>query len=169
MTEPKPAAGHPEPSDLPDLPVTFRPMVTRIVLMTIGAAVFTVLTAVAILLPAGGAVSWTLGDRLTFSGVGLIVWAVMALLSRPRATAGPDGVTVVNLTTTRHLAWPEILRVTLRPGDPWVTLDLADGTVQAVMAIQPGVARRRALADARALRALAAAFGTPDAAQRPSR
>ncbi|MGK5529212.1 PH domain-containing protein [Streptomyces sp. URMC 129] len=166
MTAPTPAG----PPGLPDLPVTFRPVVTRIVLMAIGAAVFGALTLVAVLLPAGGAVSWSLGDRLAFVGCGLLAWAVLALLSRPRVTAGPDGVTVVNLTTTRHLAWPEILRVTLRPGDPWVTLDLADGTVQAVMAIQPGVARSRALADARALRALAEAFGgVADAGGRPSR
>ncbi|WP_326600160.1 PH domain-containing protein [Streptomyces sp. NBC_01803] len=159
----------PSPEGLPELPVTFRPMVTRVVLMTIGAAVFGVLTLVAVLLPADGAMSWSLGDRLAFVGSGLLVWAVLALLSRPRVTAGPEGVTVVNLTTTRHLTWPQILRVTLRPGDPWVTLDLADGTVQAVMAIQPGVARRRALADARTLRALAETHGTAGAADRTSR
>jgi hypothetical protein len=153
----------PQPSPaLPRLPVTFRPIVTRIVLLTVGAAVFGVLALIAVLLPAGGAVSWSLPDRLTVAASGLVVWAVLALLSRPKAVADAGGLTVVNLTTRRRLEWAEVLRVTLRPGDPWVTLDLADGTVLAVMAIQPGVARRRALADARALRALVEALGTAE-------
>jgi hypothetical protein len=144
----------------PDLPVTFRPIVTRVVLLSIGAAVFGVLTLIAVLLPAGGDVEWHPAERVALAGSGLLVWGVLLLLSRPRLTADRDGVTVVNLTTVRRLAWAEIVRVTLRPGDPWVTLDLADGTVLPVMAIQPGVARRRALDDARALRSLAESRGT---------
>jgi hypothetical protein len=144
----------------PGLPVTFRPLVTRIVLMSVGAATFGVLTLVAVLLPAQGAVSWSPGDRVILSASGLLAWSVLALLSRPKAVADRQGVTVTNLTTRRRLEWAEILRVTLRPGDPWVTLDLADGSTLAVMAIQPGIARERALADARALRALAEKYGT---------
>jgi hypothetical protein len=147
-------------SPAPELPVTFRPVVTRIVLMSVGAATFGVLTLIAVLLPAQGAVGWSAGDRAAVSAGGLLAWGVLALLSRPKAVADAAGLTVTNLTTRRRLAWAEILRVTLRPGDPWVTLDLADGTTLAVMAIQPGVARRRALADARALRALAEKHGT---------
>jgi hypothetical protein len=144
----------------PGLPVTFRPLVTRIVLMSVGAATFGVLTLVAVLLPAQGAASWSPGDRVILSASGLLAWSVLALLSRPKAVADRQGVTVTNLTTRRRLEWAEILRVTLRPGDPWVTLDLADGSTLAVMAIQPGIARERALADARALRALAEKYGT---------
>lgn len=155
MSTSEPAASQP-----PELPVTFRPVVTRVVLLSIGAAVFLTLTLIAVLLPAGEALDWSLADRLTFSLGGLVVWAVLALLSRPRVTADAEGVTVVNLTVKRRLAWAEILRVNLRPGDPWVTLDLADGTVLAAMGIQPGVARRTALEHARALRALVETHGT---------
>lgn len=150
----------PGPAGAPRLPVVFRPVATRIVLLVTGAAVFAVLTVVAVLLPTRGAASWHAGDRIAISAGGLLVWAVLALLSRPRAAAGRQGLTVTNLTTRRHLAWEQILRVTLRPGDPWVTLDLSDGTTLAVMAIQPALARRRAVADARMLRALAEAYGT---------
>ncbi len=161
MTTPREGAREPAGTPaLPPLPLTIRPVVTRVVLMAIGAVVFAVLTLIAALLPAGGAISWSLGERALVSAAGLLVWGVLALLSRPRAVADLDGVTVVNLTTTRRLAWAEVVRVTLRPGDPWVTLDLADGTVLPVMAVQPGVSRRRALADARTLRALAEAHGT---------
>nr|WP_110946037.1 PH domain-containing protein [Streptomyces avicenniae] len=140
-------------------PVTFRPTVTRIVLLAIGSGVLAVLTLIAFLLPADGAVTWGVGDRAALVGSGLLVLAVTLLLARPRVTADRDGVTVVNLTTTRRLAWAQVVRVTLRPGDPWVSLDLADGTVLAVMAIQPGVSRARSMEQARALRALAEAGG----------
>ncbi|MGP4111701.1 PH domain-containing protein [Streptomyces sp. 4N509B] len=155
----------PGPVRPPELPVTFRPVVTRLVLMTVGVVTFLVLTLVAVLLPAKGAVSWSFGDRVAVSASGLLACGVLTLLSRPKAVADRDGVTVINLTTRRCLAWPEILRVTLRRGDPWVTLDLADGTTLAVMAIQPGLARSRAVADARTLRALVEIYGSapPDA------
>ncbi|MDT0268859.1 PH domain-containing protein [Streptomyces sp. DSM 44915] len=143
----------------PTLPLTIRPTLTRVVLLAIGLLTWAILTLIAVLLPAGGAVSWGLGDRLAVSGSGLLVCAMLALLSRPRVTADEAGVTVVNLTTVRRLSWPEIVRVTLRPGDAWVTLDLADGTVLPVMAIQPGVSRERSLADARTLRDLVDRLG----------
>ncbi|KAB8162643.1 PH domain-containing protein [Streptomyces sp. 3MP-14] len=148
------------PHDERALPLTLRPTLTRVVLLVAGLTVVGVLTLIAVLLPAGGAVSWGLGDRLAIVGSGLLVLAVLALLARPRVSADAEGVTVVNLTTVRRLAWQEIVRVTLRPGDPWVTLDLADGTVLPVMAIQPGVSRERSLADARTLRSLAESLGS---------
>jgi Bacterial PH domain len=160
VTDPRDREAPPPPDDPAELPVTFRPVVTRIVLLTVGLTTFGVLTLIATLLPAGGAVSWSLGDRAAVSGSGLLACCVLLMLSRPKAVADREGLTVVNLTVRRRLVWAEILRVSLRPGDPWVTLDLADGTTLAVMAIQPGLSRRRALDDARTLRALAERHGT---------
>lgn len=76
------------------------------------------------------------------------------LLSRPKVVADESGVTVVNIAGRRKLAWAEILQVNLRPGDPWVFLNLSDGTSLAALGIQPGIAKQRAIRDARALRAL---------------
>lgn len=59
-----------------------------------------------------------------------------------------------------RLEWAQILRVNLRPGDPWVFLDLSDGTSLPALGIQPGVAKAQAIGDARALRALAETRGT---------
>jgi PH (Pleckstrin Homology) domain-containing protein len=140
---------------LPALPVTFRPNRTRAVLLTVGAAVFAVLTVVALTLPATST-----GERVTFVVTGLLFLGVLLLLSRPHVTADEGGVTVVNLTTRRRLEWAEVLRVNLRQGDPWVSLDLADGTSLPAMGIQPGIAKERAIADASALRALAERYGT---------
>ncbi|MFI8951721.1 PH domain-containing protein [Streptomyces sp. NPDC053750] len=135
--------------DLPALPVTFRPGVTRAVLTVLAVVTFVTITAVGMLLDGLG-----LGERLSFALTALLLAGVLLLLARPRVVADEAGVTVINLTNKRRLAWPEILRVNLRQGDPWVFLDLSDGTSLPVLGIQPGIARQRAIDDARTLRAL---------------
>jgi hypothetical protein len=141
--------------ELPALPVVFRPTRTRIVLLTVGAAMFTVITAVALLLE-----KLSPAERSSFIFTALLFLGVLVLLSRPKVVADENGVTVVNLTRTRQLEWAEILRVNLRPGDPWVFLDLSDGTSLPVLGIQPGIAKAHAIRDARTLRALAETRGS---------
>ncbi|MEU0161195.1 PH domain-containing protein [Streptomyces sp. NPDC006261] len=136
--------------ELPTLPVTFRPTLTRVVLLSVGLAMFLVITVIALMLE-----RLTPGERITFIFVAALFLGVLALLSRPKVTADDTGVTVVNITRTRRLAWEEILRVNLRSGDPWVFLDLSDGTSMPALGIQPGMAKQQAIRDARALRALA--------------
>ncbi|MCX5202622.1 PH domain-containing protein [Streptomyces sp. NBC_00237] len=140
---------------LPALPVTFRPNRTRAVLLTVGTAMFVVVSAVGFLLEGLGP-----GERITFVFTGALFFGVLLLLSRPKVVADEGGVTVVNLTTKRRLAWAEILKVNLRPGDAWVFLDLSDGTSLPALGIQPGVAKEKAIRDARALRDLVEAHGT---------
>jgi hypothetical protein len=137
-------------SELPALPVTFRPGRTRAVLLTAGVAIFVVITTVAMLLE-----QLTPGEKLSFVFTGAVLFAVLALLARVKVVADESGVTVVNIVSRRHLEWAEILQVNLRPGDPWVFLNLSDGTSQPALGIQPGIAKERAIADARTLRALA--------------
>ncbi|MDX2939689.1 PH domain-containing protein [Streptomyces ipomoeae] len=136
-------------SSLPDLPVTFRPGRTRAVLLTAGAAIFVVITAVAMLLE-----RLSMGERISFVFTGALLCGVLVLLSRPKVVADESGVTVVNIAGRRRLDWAEIVKVNLRVGDPWVFLDLTDGTSLPALGIQPGIAKQRAIADAQALRAL---------------
>ncbi|MET8411212.1 PH domain-containing protein [Streptomyces sp. NPDC005195] len=146
-------------SDLPVLPVTFRPSRTRAVLLTAGVAIFVVITTVAMLLE-----QLSPGERVSFVFTAALLLGVLLLLSRPKVVADESGVTVVNIASSRHLDWAEILQVNLRPGDPWVFLNLSDGTSLPALGIQPGIARQRAIDDARALRALAEArsIGDPE-------
>lgn len=144
---------------LAGLPRTFRPVVTRVVLLTLGVALLVALTVVALMMPDDGAGPWSTGDRAVVIIMGVLIGAGLALLSRPKVIVTADGVTVVNLTVKRRLAWAEVLRVNLRPGDAWVHLDLADGTTLAVMGIQPGIAKEQALSDARLLRSLVETLG----------
>ncbi|MGW5734512.1 MULTISPECIES: PH domain-containing protein [Streptomyces] len=139
-----------EQTDIPALPVTFRPSRTRAVLLSAGAAILVVLTVIALLIP-----GLSPGERLSFIFTGVLLLGVLMLLSRPKVVADESGVTVVNIATSRRLAWAEIVQVNLRPGDPWVFLNLSDGTSLPAMGIQPGIAKQRAISDARALRALA--------------
>jgi hypothetical protein len=141
--------------DLPTLPVTFRPGRTRAVLLTAGVVIFVVITTVALLLEQLSA-----GERLSFVFTAAVLFGVLLLLSRPKVVADETGVTVVNIASRRHLDWAEIVQVNLRPGDPWVFLNLSDGTSLPALGIQPGIAKKRAIEDARALRALAEARST---------
>ncbi|MEU3979844.1 PH domain-containing protein [Streptomyces sp. NPDC026672] len=145
--------------DLPALPVTFRPGRTRAVLLTAGVVIFLVVSGVAMLLEQLGP-----GERLSFVVTGALILWVLAQLARVRVVADETGVTVVNIVSRRRLEWAEILQVNLRAGDPWVFLNLSDGTSLPALGIQPGIARERAVADARALRALAEArsIGDPE-------
>ncbi|MET9777044.1 PH domain-containing protein [Streptomyces sp. NPDC006367] len=135
--------------DLPALPVTFRPGRTRAVLLVLAVAALVTVTTVGMLLP-----GLAPAERISFALTALVMAGVLLLLARPKVVADETGVTVVNLTRVRRLEWPEILRVNLRQGDPWVFLDLSDGTSLPALGIQPGIAKQRAIADARALRAL---------------
>ncbi|GAA2552912.1 MULTISPECIES: PH domain-containing protein [Streptomyces] len=143
------------PGGPPALPVTFRPGRTRAVLLTAAAAIFVVITLIALLLKQLGP-----GERISFVFTAALLAGVLYLLARPKVVADETGVTVVNITSRRRLEWAEILQVNLRPGDPWVFLDLSDGTSLPTLGIQPGIAKQRAIADARALRALVEARST---------
>jgi len=148
-------------SELPALPVTFRPGRTRAVLLTSGAVIFVVITVVALMLEPLGP-----GERLSFVVTGALLFGVLAVLARVKVVADESGVTVVNIVGRRHLEWAEIVQVNLRPGDPWVFLNLSDGTSLPALGIQPGIAKERAIADARTLRALAEARSIRDPEQR---
>ncbi|MFC4504599.1 MULTISPECIES: PH domain-containing protein [Streptomyces] len=144
-------------SELPNLPVTFRPGRTRAVLLSAGVAIFLVISAIAMLLEKLGP-----GERLSFVFTGGLIFWVLARLARVRVVADDSGVTVVNIASSRRLDWAEIIQVNLRPGDPWVFLNLTDGTSLPALGIQPGIDKQQAIADARALRALVEARSVRD-------
>ncbi|MEU6146462.1 PH domain-containing protein [Streptomyces sp. NPDC047081] len=144
-------------SELPVLPVTFRPGTTRAVLLGAAGAIFVTITAVALLLEQLGP-----GERLSFIFTAALLAGVLFLLARVKVVADDTGVTVQNIASRRRLAWAEIIQVNLRPGDPWVFLNLSDGTSLPALGIQPGIAKERAIADARTLRALVEARSPRD-------
>lgn len=148
------AVGSPGGDGVPMLPVTWRPGRTRVIVFLVAVSMAASMSLVAALLPSDGGAPWPLPDRIAFGAVGFAGAAVLLVLARPKATADRDGLTVVNMLRTHRLEWPQIVRVNLRPGDPWVLLDLDSGETLAVMGIQPSsgpAPARRAVAELRAL------------------
>jgi Bacterial PH domain len=116
--------------------------------------VVVVLTVVALALPARTARSgYGTSDRVGVVLFGLLLAAGLYRLGRPRVTVDENGVEVVNVIRRRRLEVTEVVRVTLRVGDPWAVLDLDDGTSLAAMGIQgsEGARARRQVDDLRAL------------------
>ena len=142
--------------DPPTLPTAWRPLLTCSVLLGLALVSLVFFCGMAAL----GPDDWQQRDRVGIAVVGLLFALVLTLLARPVARADREGVTVVNFVRKRRLEWAEILGVNLRQGDPWVVLDLADGTTLAVVAIQLGSGRRQAIRAARELRACVDAYGT---------
>ena len=158
MTENNPSElddpyGLPVPATVPPLPVVFRPTKTRAVVLVVSILLITSLAVLAALLPRSGASPWPVGDRIAFAMIGPLISSGLYLLARPKIMADEQGVTVVNTLRTQRLEWAEIVRVNLRPGDPWVLLDLDNGEVLPAMGIQAsgGKAARRAAGELRAL------------------
>ncbi|MCL1870465.1 MAG: PH domain-containing protein [Promicromonosporaceae bacterium] len=86
--------------------------------------------------------------------VALLLWRLGGVHARPSAS----GLVVRNLFVTRRLAWPQILAVRMTVDDPWVVLDLADGTTLPVMAIQRADGER-GMREARRLLGLVRSLG----------
>lgn len=76
------------------------------------------------------------GDKIGVACIGVPIAAVLLLLARPSLTVSADGLVVRNLVGSRRLSWAEVVSVRLGPDDSWASLDVADGTSLAVMALQ---------------------------------
>jgi hypothetical protein len=148
------AVGSPGEDGLPILPITWRPSRTRVIVFVVAVLMASSMSLVAALLPSDGGAPWPLADRIAFGAIGFVGAAVLCVLARPKVVADDRGVTIVNMLRTHRLEWPQIVRVNLRPGDPWVLLDLDSGDTLAAMGIQPSngpQSARQAVADLRSL------------------
>jgi hypothetical protein len=76
------------------------------------------------------------GDKVGVACVGIPIAVVLLLLARPSLTVSADGLVVRNLVGSRRLGWAEVVAIRLGPDDSWASLDVADGTSLAVMALQ---------------------------------
>ena len=116
----------------PDAP--FRPVRGRVVplVMAVIAVVLTVSVSIGMVVSG----LWGPADQLLLVALGLGIAAFLWRYASIRAVPVEGGLRVRNLLLTRTVAWDEILAVRFPEGDPWVTLELDDTDVLAVMAIQ---------------------------------
>jgi hypothetical protein len=120
---------HPNEADL------YRPFVStrgRRVALGVGVTQFVVLTAGGVSLPPP--FTWVEKGQVVL--VALLIAYALWRFARVRAIADGTGLVVHNLLRTTRLEWAQIVAVRLGGGNPWVSLDLADGDTLAVMAIQ---------------------------------
>jgi PH (Pleckstrin Homology) domain-containing protein len=138
---------------VPALPKTWRPRKARIVAFGIAAVVTLVVLLLALLLPWGGGRPFGVSDRIGIVAIGAVVVAVLVREGLVKLTADDQGLFVVNLFRKHRLDWSDVESVSLRRGDPWLMLDLADGERLAVMGIQStdGPSARAAAAEVAAL------------------
>ncbi|WP_020573253.1 PH domain-containing protein [Actinopolymorpha alba] len=123
-------------SALPALPHTWRPRFVPVVAVTVAVLLVVAAGGMWILLPADARAQFTWPQTATLGLFLLVLLYGLYRLGRLKVRADAGGLTIVNLIRTRRLEWAEVLRVNLRPGDPWVQLDIDDGTTVQVMAIQ---------------------------------
>ena len=137
---PTPSPGSPGPAHPrgQDPYAVFRPRRGRLVAWVAAVASLLIFTIGAVTLPRtdplfGG---WGLTDRLMLVGCGVLVALLMWRYATIRAVPSTSGLVVRNLVTTRRLEWTQIVRVSFGGGAPWVSVELDDTDIVAVMAIQ---------------------------------
>jgi hypothetical protein len=121
-----------------------------------------VLGTLAFAMPGAGPVAFGWFDRLGVLLIAAGVAWVLSLFARVRAVPSPEGLHVRNLVRQHDLEWTQIVTVRFGGGDPWVTLDLDDGEILPVMAIQRADGER-GTAEARRLATLVWAHSRTDA------
>jgi hypothetical protein len=148
-----PAASDPAKGSLPALPVRFRPLGVRLAVMLFGGLLTVVALVIWFAFDAETRARFTAPQLVTIFALAGGAYACGYALSRSRVDARPEGLVVVNGYKTRRLEWSQVLGVSLKPGSPWVMLDLSDGTTVPAMGIQ-GSDGARATRQMRLLRAL---------------
>ncbi|GAB3262005.1 PH domain-containing protein [Nocardioides dilutus] len=145
---------------LPELPITWRPLGPRVVGIAVGAGLLVICVFSWFTFDEETRQRFTPFQRGTLIALGLLAFALLLGLIRSRVEAHHDRLVVVNGYRRREYAWAQIVAVNLPPGAPWVTLDLADGDTASAMGIQ-GSDGARAQQAARELRRLVARLSDP--------
>ncbi|RKS77806.1 PH (Pleckstrin Homology) domain-containing protein [Motilibacter peucedani] len=132
---------------MPQLPHVFRPRWARWVPLGFAGALL-----VGGLLLALASSGWPAADRILMVATTLATTWFLHRLSAVRVRADDEGLTVVNLRGRRRLAWAQVVGVRLGDDDPWLVLDVSDGTTVSAMGVQGSegaYAREQALQIAR--------------------
>jgi hypothetical protein len=139
--------------------VVLRPRKIRRVCFVLAPVVVLVFALLATLLSGStgeGTAVFQRGDQVAMVVLGLLAAAAILLFTRPKVTADTDHIKIQNVLGGYDLPWAIVRRIRFDRGNPWVSLELEDDDVIAVMAVQ-AADKEHAVAGVRALRALLAA------------
>jgi Bacterial PH domain len=123
--------GRPRP-DRARLYAPFRPRMARVVSIVLAVVMLIGTAALLLALPDWFGVPSSIGVGLLGAAIAWFCWRQASV----RADVDEHGITVRNLVVVRRLEWAEVVSVRFGAGRPWVQLDLSDGDVIAVMAVQ---------------------------------
>ncbi|MGK5553703.1 PH domain-containing protein [Actinomadura kijaniata] len=118
-------------TEIPALPTVWRPRTTRVVAYATAGVIMLGMIVLAVVV----APQFKLFDRVLIVLSGAFIAWILHMLARCRVVADETGLTVVNAFRTRRLEWAEVLDADMAAGEPWPTLDLADGTSVGAMGI----------------------------------
>lgn len=120
----------------PSLPTVWRPRLGRVIPYVLAVSVLVCGEFLAFELPSSDPVMGGVTGRVVFGVLGALIAAVLCVLARCRIAADERGLTIVNMLRVHRLEWAEVIDAAMAEGDPWPTLDLANGTTLATMGIQ---------------------------------
>ena len=134
-----------------EAPATYRPFGARVVAVIAGVALSAVMAGLWVAMPADVRTSFTWLQTATLLLFWAAVIAVLFGIARTCVVSDGSGISVLNGYRRHHLAWAQVVSISLPPGAPWAVIDAADGCVVAVMALQgaDGDRARRAVRDLR--------------------
>ena len=142
-----------DPEPRVSLPHTWRPLGVRLAGGVLGGGLLILCVGAWITFPDDVKETFTIFQRLTAIGLGLMAFAAWFALLRSRVVATDDRLVVVNGYKRREFEWAQVVRISMPPGAPWASLDLDDGTTCPVMGIQgsDGARARTAVRQVRAV------------------
>ena len=139
--------------------VVLRPRKIRRVCFVLAPLVALVFAVLATLLSGStgeGTAVFQRGDQVAMVVLGLLAAGAILLFTRPKVTADTDHIKIQNVLGGYDIPWAIVRRIRFDRGNPWVSLELEDDDVIAVMAVQ-AADKEHAVAAVRTLRALLAA------------
>jgi hypothetical protein len=148
-------------SDEIPLPHTWRPYGARVAGVVLGGLLLLLVVVVWIALGSDIRARFSVFQRSTLVGFGVLGFVAWYALMRSRVSADERGVTVVNGYRRQEFEWSQVVGVNLRRGAPWAGMDLSDGTSISMLAIQ-GSDGQRAVRAVRQLRSLVAEHSRTD-------
>lgn len=116
--------------------VPFRPRFVRIVGLGVLALAVAGLAVLLWAAPGAPGAGYTRGTVVGMVGFVVLAGIVLWRLATVRADVDTAGITVRNPVRVQTFEWPQVLGVVFGVHDPWVVLELADGSTCAVMAVQ---------------------------------
>jgi len=99
--------------------VVFRPRRLRVVVVVATIALLVVTAIGWWALPAETRVLFSLSQRLTLLGLLATLVGIIGIVASSSVRADDKGLRVRNGLRTHQVAWPQVHKILLRPGDPW--------------------------------------------------